>query len=100
MMNVSQTISGAISNHQLLDFSYRGFRRIVEPYCFGTDKKGHLALRAFQVGGASESNEPIGWKIFHIDEISNLQFIPNQIFSLRPEYKRGDSAFVAIRAQA
>ena len=59
------TISSAIQDRHLLSFTYDGFPRVVEPHCCGTDKKGHPALRAYQVQGGSESGEYVGWKLFH-----------------------------------
>ena len=49
------TISSAIHDRHLLSFTYDGFPRVVEPHCYGTDKKGHPALRAYQVQGGSEA---------------------------------------------
>ena len=46
-------IAAAIQARRLLHFTYDGFRRTVEPHTYGTDRKGHKALRAYQVGGGS-----------------------------------------------
>lgn len=92
-------IESAIKNKQLLTFNYRGYSRTVEPHAFGTDTKGHLALRAYQVKGGSASGEPTGWKIFHVNEIKNLTALSEHFPHARPDYKRNDPAFSSIRAQ-
>lgn len=53
-------ITAAIHHRNLLTFVYDGFRRTVEPHTYGMDKKGHMALRAYQVSGGSESGEYVG----------------------------------------
>jgi len=92
-------IERAIQNRHLLAFTYDGFSRTVEPHTCGIDSKGHRALRAFQVGGGSESGEYIGWKIFHVDEILGLSQLPRTFDGPRPGFKRGDSAFRVITAE-
>jgi hypothetical protein len=92
-------IKTAIQNKQLLSFSYDGFPRTVEPHTYGLDKKGHPALRAYQIKGGSESGEYIGWKIFHVNEIHNLSVLQEHFAHARSDYKRNDSFFYSINAQ-
>ena len=93
------TIASAIHDRNLLSFRYDGFPRVVEPHCFGTDKKGHPALRAYQVQGGSESGGEVGWKLFHIRDIRQLTILPQKFLGTRPDYKRNDKAFMRIEAQ-
>lgn len=92
-------IPTAIHNKQLLSFTYDGYSRTVEPHTYGVDTKGHRALRAYQVGGGSDSGEFTGWKIFHVNEMRGLSTLPAQFAGPRHGYKRGDKAFSAIHAQ-
>lgn len=92
-------IPAAIQNKQLLSFTYDGYSRTVEPHTYGVDTKGHRALRAYQVGGGSDSGEFTGWKIFHVDEMRGLSTLPTQFPAPRRGYKRGDKAFATIHAQ-
>lgn len=92
-------ISSAIKNKQLLSFTYDGYLRVVEPHTYGIDKKGHSAVRAYQVRGGSESGEYVGWKIFHVSEIQGLTDLQEYFTQARPQYKRNDSAFSTIHAQ-
>lgn len=98
-MVINMQIKNAIQNKQLLSFIYDGYPRVVEPHTYGLDKKGHPALRAYQIRGGSDSNEYIGWKIFHVDEIRNLSVLQEHFTHARLEYKRNDSAFTSVYAQ-
>jgi len=92
-------ICDAITNKRLLKFYYDGYNRIVEPHTAGIDKKGHEALRAYQVSGGSESGEYVGWKLFHVDEMQNITVMQDQFDGPRQKYKRNDSGFSHIRCQ-
>lgn len=89
-------IERAIQSRHLVTFKYDGFLRTVEPHTYGIDSKGHLALRAYQVGGGSESGEYIGWKLFHVAEISGFSELSRSFDGPRPGHKRGDKAFKDI----
>ena len=92
-------ICEAINNNNLLTFTYDGYSRIVEPHTFGTDKKGHEALRAYQVSGGSDSGEYVGWKLFHIHEMFNITILQEKFDGPRPKYTQGDSGFSHIQCQ-
>lgn len=93
------SIATAIQRRSLLSFTYDGFRRTVEPHTYGMDTKGHMALRAYQVGGGSESGAHVGWKLFHVQEMFNVSIQVQTFAGPRPGYKRGDKAFASITAQ-
>lgn len=93
------SIAAAIQSRNLLSFMYDGFNRTVEPHTYGTDTKGHMALRAYQVGGGSDSGEYVGWKLFHVHEMLSVSIQPQAFAGPRPGYKRGDKAFASIMAQ-
>ncbi len=92
-------IAEAIRTQHLLTFSYDGYIRTVEPHTYGIDRKGHRALRAYQVTGGSESGERVGWKIFHERDMHGLAVLPQPFQGARPGYKRGDQLFARIEAQ-
>ena len=92
-------ICEAINDRKLLSFYYDGYSRKVEPHTAGTDKKGHDALRAYQVSGGSESGEYVGWKMFHVSEMQNIIVLHEQFNGPRPKYKRNDIGFSHIRCQ-
>lgn len=93
------SIATAIQGRNLLSFMYSGFRRTVEPHTYGMDTKGHMALRAYQVGGGSDSGEYVGWKLFHVHEMLSVSVQPTAFAGPRPGYKRGDKTFASIIAQ-
>ena len=92
-------IRAAIENKQLLRFNYRGHERTVEPHIYGIDGKGHYALSGYQVGGGSESGRSVGWKLFHVDEISEGKILSKGFRRPRPDYNRGDRAFAVVIGQ-
>lgn len=93
------TIASAIRYRQSLSFCYGGYVRIVEPHTYGIDRKGHYAVRAYQVRGGSESGEYVGWKLFHVSEMHQLTVLAEHFSGARPKYRRGDSAFSTINAE-
>lgn len=93
------SIATAIQRRSLLSFTYDGFRRTVEPHTYGMDTKGHMALRAYQVDGGSESGAYVGWKLFHVHEMLNVAIQAQTFASPRSGYKRSDKAFASITAQ-
>lgn len=93
------TICNAIRGRCLLEFTYHGYHRVVEPHTFGRDRKGHLALRAYQVGGESKSGNSTEWKIFHANDMRGTKTLSDKFPSPRADYKRGDKAFIHIECQ-
>lgn len=93
------SIAAAIQGRNLLSFMYDGFHRTVEPHAYGMDTKGHMALRAYQVSGGSNSGEYVGWKLFHVHEMLSVSIQPLVFAGPRPGFRRGDKAFASIIAQ-
>lgn len=95
---MSQVIIDAITNKEVLTFTYEGFSRTVEPHTYGINTAGHAALRAYQTGGGS-SRGTLGWKMFLVSGIHGLSKSGATFASARPGYKRGDSGMSKILAQ-
>jgi len=72
---MNTTITEAIAQRMLLELTYHGERRTVEPHIYGIDTKGHDALLTYQVTGAKT-----GWRMLHVSEIHGL-IITNNGFS-------------------
>ncbi len=85
-------ICQAISSNKVLKLVYHWGFRLVEPYAYGMNHKGHELLRSYQIGGASDSGEPVGWKLFRVDEINQLQETAVHFSRERKGYKRDDKA--------
>lgn len=92
-------IASAITNRQLLTFTYDGFARTVEPHAYGLDRKGHPALLAYQVSGGSRSGHPVGWKLFHRDGMQSLSVLPETFSGPRAGYNCPNPLFISIRAK-
>jgi len=68
-------ICKAIKEKRRVKMFYKGGERIIEPHAFGYDKKGQRKLRAYQIGGYSESGNTVGWKLFTVDNIDNFRIL-------------------------
>jgi hypothetical protein len=80
----------AIAHLEILELSYDGYIRCVEPHAYGRGEAGHDVLRCWQVSGGSDSNDSDGWKLLRVDEIRSLHRLPQRFSGPRPGYKRGD----------
>jgi hypothetical protein len=86
----------AILEKKVVRFYYAGGYRLAEPHCYGVSKDGNELLRVYQIGGYSESNNPSGWKLLRLDEISNLSSTEDSFPSPRPAYNPNDPAMASI----
>ena len=86
----------AIKEKKVIHFYYDGGYRSVEPHCYGVSKDGNELLRAYQTGGHSESSKPVGWKLFRLDELSELSTTEDSFTSPRPQYNPNDKAMSSI----
>jgi hypothetical protein len=93
---MNSTICDGIQSHRVLQFSYDGGMRRVEPHCHGRSKEGHDLLRAYQLSGVSQSREATGWKLFPVDQINSMS-VTSDIFSgPRQGYDKRDDAMAYI----
>ena len=89
----------AIAEHLKLQLVYDWGHRVVEPHAYGVGDEGQELLRVYRVGGASQSGEPIGWRLFRVDEIRTLHVLADTFPGPRPGYRRNDKAMTRIYAQ-
>lgn len=89
-------IINAIENRQLLEFSYKGHLRIVEPHTFGVFQNGNEILVSFQIDGTSDSGGVPDWRPFTFSKIQNLKVLNDHFSGTRNGYKKGDSRFRLI----
>lgn len=92
-------IKTAIQGKRMLSFIYEGHPRIVEPYTYGIDRKGHPALRAYQTGGTSQSGRIPDWRLFHEKDMRQLASLGTSFAPRLSEYRRGDKAFATIHCE-
>ena len=79
----------AIKEMRRLKINYKGEDwRVIEPHCFGYDRKGSKKLRAYQISGYSESGNSEGWKLFNIDDINDVEILNEQFNEPRLGYNQ------------
>jgi predicted DNA-binding transcriptional regulator YafY len=86
-------ICQAIQERRLLQFYYSGDAaggvRIVEPHTLGYNKANNLALSAWFLGGASESQKGQGWREYLVESMSGVTILDQHFAGPRPGYVRG-----------
>ncbi|HUG21448.1 WYL domain-containing protein [Piscinibacter sp.] len=97
--NAPASIGDAIRARRRLSFSYGGHPRVVEPHVHGVDATGHVALSAYQVRGGSQTDEPVGWKHFRLDDVRHLTVLDETFPDPRPGYNRADKTFMVVYSQ-
>jgi len=92
---LSSLLAKAVEERKVLAFDYDDKPRLVEPHAIGTNAKGQLVLRAFQVTGDSATNAT-AWKLFTVDKMVNCIVAALTSQAPRPGYKAGDRAMANI----
>jgi hypothetical protein len=88
-------ICTAIHKRRLLKFWYDSGVRIVEPYAYGVGEGGRELLRAYQISGVSHSREK-GWKLFHVDEMHEIEILEEGFQKPRLGYMRNDPTMTKV----
>lgn len=73
-------IIDAITNNRLIEVTYHGDIRVVEPHVLGYRKNNELELLVWQIQNYSKSATP-EWRTFKLTEITNI--------SLKSQYFNG-----------
>jgi predicted DNA-binding transcriptional regulator YafY len=85
-------LQAAINEHKLVKIWYEPGTRTIECHALGYGSVGQVLLRAFQIDGASSSNEHINWKLFRLDRMRDVELTGVGFDGPRPEYKLNDRA--------
>ena len=93
-----RTICEAIRTRSLLEFEYRGHRRIVAPYCHGASARGEL-LRAVQLRGTSTSGQIGTGKLWNVAEMRDVRLLREAFVPDDPHYNPDDRAMVLIHCR-
>lgn len=94
---MNNQIIEAIENQNIIEFSYDGELRIVEPHCYGKTTAGNEGLRAYQIDGFSSSGK-MGWKMYDLGKADDIE-VSNDTFNTRSDYKPGDKGMSKIYAE-
>jgi hypothetical protein len=89
---------GVINSRQVLNFSYEGYARVVEPQTYGMSYTGRYVLRGRQTGGESSSGQSKIAKLFDVAKISKLQKSGQHFKQALPSHNPQDSAMKVIFA--
>jgi hypothetical protein len=81
-------ICEAVRLRKLLEFDYRGTRRVVEPHAHGVSPDRLEVLVGFQRSGESSAGNPTGWKAFHAEDLCRLRIL-EESFEMRDGYRPG-----------
>lgn len=90
------TITAAIRRRTLLQFSYDGRLRVVEPYCYGESTRGVDSLRALQVRGESSSNAMGFGKLWTVAKMQDLRPLEETFEPDDPNYNPNDRGMKRI----
>ena len=85
----------AIHQRRRIQFGYEPGIRLVDPYAYGVGDGGRELLRAYQVSGDSFSREE-GWKLFHVEEMSDLVVLDDTFDEPKMGYMRNDPSMTMI----
>jgi len=93
-------LAAAVRNHEIIEFTYDGLERVVQPATYGMTSTGKPTLRGCQIGGRSHRHTPPCWELYTeakiVGAISTGQTFGG--FALAG-YTRGDSGFTTILAE-
>lgn len=95
---MNQDIITAIENQNVIEFTYEGEVRIVEPHCYGMTTAGNEGLRAFQIDGYSSSGK-LGWRMYDLGKAKDITVTEEQFDGPRSGYSRGDKGMSRIFAE-
>jgi hypothetical protein len=88
---MNQLIVQAIGERRLIELTYNGYPRIVEPHTYYRTVGGHEMLECYQVQGRHASTDRDAdddWEYFSVSRISNLSLLEKTFSGPRPDYKK------------
>jgi hypothetical protein len=96
---MERKICDAIRGRRLVAFSLGGRHRIAEPHDYGAID-GRRRLFFYQVGGASLSGAPIGWRWGELDKLAGLRLLDGNFEGARPvpsgRHRRWDRLIASV----
>lgn len=91
---VDSLITSAIRNKAVLEFTYNGKQRVVEPQTYGLSTAGRKVLRAFE----RNDRRPGMAKLFEVSKILDLKKTGAKFQHALPSHNPQDSAMIEIFA--
>jgi predicted DNA-binding transcriptional regulator YafY len=86
------SICAAIEAMKVIEFSYKGSWRSVEPHALGYNARDKLTLCAWQLAGGSGAD----WRDFHVDLIADLVIRETTFDKPRPGFNPCDKTLATV----
>jgi hypothetical protein len=86
---IKGTLWASIQARRVIEFYYHGGYRTVEPFALGIVRYGNAdneSLLCYQIGGYSDLNEAVGWKLYRASEMEDISVSREQFSGDRPGY--------------
>jgi hypothetical protein len=96
---LTQTACAALRSGHVLRLRYDGYTRDVEVHAVGFTEDDKAVMRVWQVAGGSVSNEPVGWKLLHLDEAAEAVVTNERSMAPRAGYNPADPIMKVITCQ-
>jgi hypothetical protein len=83
------TLWASIHARRIIEFCYHGGYRTVEPFALGMvryDNPDNESLLCYQIGGCSDLNEAVGWKLYRPSEMKDISVTSEQFNGDRHGY--------------
>lgn len=80
---MTQQLEQAIKSKSIVEFTYSGHRRVVEPHVLGVSG-GSLQFLGYQIGGTSSSGGIPEWRRFELSKVSGLTITSDTFPGRRP----------------
>jgi hypothetical protein len=83
------TLWASIQDRRIVRFYYRGGYRNVEPYALGITRHGKAdneSLICYQISGFCNLGEPVGWKLYRVVEMKDIEVSHERFNGDRPGY--------------
>lgn len=94
---MNTTLCDAIRDGEIIEFTYEGAIRIVEPFIYGTDQSGAQLLKGYQIGGFNKSDDnSYTWDTYKVDDIGTVKFIGKKFDDRRAGYDPEDPLFKSV----
>jgi hypothetical protein len=92
-------LCAAINARRVIEFSYHGGYRTVEPYALGITMRGDAdneSLICYQTGGQNDLDQGGGWKLYRVSEMEEIKLSREQFPGNRPGYDPDNIDMVEI----
>lgn len=91
---MEKRICDSIRDRKIIEFSYEGGIRVVEPHCYGLQREtGREVLLGYQTGGYTRSGGVPDWRVYDISKVSDLRITDISFLGPRSGYNPEDPQF-------